>query len=259
MLQDIEPREVIYNRTGILSQTTEVNQKVAQQFMAASGLRRDVLIVDSDREPEKSTVAVGSDVLAWRSIVPINELTRVIFRSKKYHEIEVLGSQNTLRIHDRIIDDDVKKEGYKDKTDYDQRYLTKLRKGVKDGMAEILWSEKLGIRDQSPNWFPYFSGGSLMLVNLFSEQYLGAASFLAALVFVIPPIYNYMDNIRYEKTLQFMEQFPAARDNLALFLPPNMNYRSWKEALMPPVPIDKWIRGRRFLAKHGEELVIARS
>lgn len=71
---EIEPRQILYNRSGILSDTTSLNRGIAEQFMRVSDLRRDIVIIDSDKKPARSTVAVGSDVLAWRSIVPQPEV-----------------------------------------------------------------------------------------------------------------------------------------------------------------------------------------
>lgn len=83
---DLEPRQIFYNRTGNLSQTTTLNKELAEQFMRASDLRLDVVIEDSDKRPEQNTVSVGSDILAWRAIAPLSELTKVVLRPKKFHQ-----------------------------------------------------------------------------------------------------------------------------------------------------------------------------
>ncbi|MEK7182614.1 MAG: hypothetical protein AAB694_00440 [Patescibacteria group bacterium] len=46
-----EPR-IVLNRTGNLSEITQLNEEIADGFMKRTDMRRDIVIVDSDRKPE---------------------------------------------------------------------------------------------------------------------------------------------------------------------------------------------------------------
>lgn len=63
MEQESLGRGIFYNRAGILSTTTQVDQVKADQFMRVADMRRDIIFTDSDQKPERNAVAVSSDTL----------------------------------------------------------------------------------------------------------------------------------------------------------------------------------------------------
>lgn len=256
---DLEPRHFVYNKTGNLSQTTALNQELADQFIRVSDLRRDIIIEDSDKKPEGTTVAVGSDVLAWRSIVPLKELTKVMHRPKKFHQVETVGSTYRLLIHDQIIDDVIRKKGYQDREDYDRRYLSRLKIEVKAGTTEILWGEKLGLRDQITNWPYYFLTAPYLFNYFLTRNYYAIAITLASTLGLVHPFQNWMRNDQFTRLQTLQRFFSGLMPDGRVFIPPKITPRSWKQAFYPPLPIDKWIAGRRFLAQYGEGLIIPRS
>lgn len=251
---DFEPRQIFNKRTGNLSQTTTLNNEVIADFMRVSDLRLDVVIEDSDKMPERNAVSVGSDILAWRSIAPLSDLTKVVFRPKKFHQTEIADGRYRILIHDRIIDDDIQKRGFQGQEDYADKYLARLNGEVKKGLAETIRREKLGLRNQFANYFVYFLAlGYLPLnVNLGPQAVAGS---LASLFFIVHPLLAHNSNITAQR-LQQLREFRSLFPDLHISLPPSVNPRSWKEAFLPVVPVDKWIKGRRFLAKHGTELII---
>ncbi|MBI2338289.1 hypothetical protein HYU95_03845 [Candidatus Daviesbacteria bacterium] len=244
---ELEPRQFIYNRTGNLAQTTTLDQELAGLFMRISDLRRDVVIVDSDKKPEKSAVAVGADVLAWRSIAPLSELTKIALRPGKFHQIEIVDGRYRVLVHDRIIDDDIKKRGYQNREDYEGQYLTRLQKEIKSAACEILFREKLGLHDQRINWLVY----SMYIPNIFSDllrgDYEAAAITLGISILAGNSILNVWRSIEIDRRIM-------QGDRLPLYLTP----RPWQEILYPVLPVDKWIKGRLLLARYGEELIIPR-
>ena len=254
MKYDIEPREIFYSRTGNLSQVTTLDKELADRFMDAADLRLDVLITDSGKKPEQSTVTVGSDVLAWRTIVPLGELTKIVLRPKRYRQTEIVQGQYRIQIHDQIIDDDIRRSGYQDREDYDRQYLARLKTEVKGGLVETLWWEKLGLRTQFINWYPYVMGMTAAVDLLItSERHLESLIMIVGpLIFVIHPLYAFMSNMAIQRYQQ---------DTPDLLPPvhPRINPRDWKHAFMPIVPVDKWYKGRRFLAQHGEDLIIPKA
>lgn len=255
LMFEIEPKQLIYNRTGNLSQTTVLNREIAEKFMRVSDLRFNVAILDSDKRPERATaVSVGSDILAWRSIVPFSELTKVILRPKKFHQTEISNGQYRILVHDRIIDADIQKTGFQDREEYESRYLARLRREVKEGLAETIWREKLGLRDQLPNWLPYF----MFLAQLPSTDGnpVVIGSFAGTLIFIIHPMLAFLSYAAIKRHQRLSEFIPGFRLSV---IHPSINPRSWKTALLPAVPVDKWIRGRAFLAQQGDNLITAKS
>ncbi len=260
MRYDIEPREMFYNRTGQLSQITGLNKEVAEQFMQITDLRRDIIIEDSGKEPAKDDVAVGSDVLAWRSMLSLSELTKVVHRSRKFHQVETIGHQHRLLIHDRLIDSDIKQEGYQDPEDYNRKCLARLRKEAKDGASEILWREKMGWREQMPNWMVYMVAASFLLFNLSRNDYLNVGLDLGATIGILHPLFNFRRNqqfLDWQNLQRFARTF-IPDSNYDVTIPPYITPKSWQKAFYPLLPVDKWIQGRVFLAQHGEELIIPR-
>lgn len=63
-------RKIVYNRTGNLATTTQLNEQAAEKFMRRADMRRDIIIVDSDQRPQRTAVAVSSDTLAMRGVPP---------------------------------------------------------------------------------------------------------------------------------------------------------------------------------------------
>ena len=259
MKYDLEPREIFYNRTGNLSQATALDKKLAEQFMRVSDLRLDVVITDSDKKPEQSTVAVGSDVLAWRTVVPLNELTKIVLRPKRYRQTKIADARYIIQIHDQVIDDDIRKLGYKDREDYDKQYLARLKTEVKGGLAEALCWEKLGLRAQSPNWRVYIISAMGSSLLLYDGSLQGVIMLIGTNILVIHPAYNFVWNKLAERHQQISNLLGRHGVNVQFPLPPFINPRDWKHAFMPVVPVDKYYKGRRFLAQHGEELIIARN
>lgn len=241
-MMDIEPRQFVYARTGNLSQTTCVDQELADKFMRISDLRRDIIIRDSNKKPDGAAVAVSSSTLAWRwrSVAPISELTKVVHRTKKYHRVETVDDQYHVWIHDQVIDHDIRRVNL-DQNDYEQQYLSRIRREVKSAALEVLWSEKMGLHQQRRNWIFYPFYGSYISANLLTRDYLNAMIFLGQLICFIHPFINIMQNRAYE--------------GRKLFLPPYINPKPWQKIFYPPVPVNKWILGRWFLTKHGNDLI----
>lgn len=258
---DIEPRQLIYNRTGNLSQTTALDQELADQFMHASDLRLDVVIMDSDRKPKQATVSVGSDILAWRSIASLSELSKIVLRPNKFRQVQIENNQYILQIHDQLIDNDIRTKGNPDKEDYEDQYLKTLKTEVKEGLADVLRSEKLGLRTQFSNWIPYalLTSNIPWMVTVYQNPLLAGIIIMGTIAFVIDPLYTLRSNAYMQQRQHFSEFIQEYAASFRLPVPPDINPRDWKYAMMPTIPVDKWYRGRRFLTQHGNDLITARS
>ena len=86
---------------------------------------------EKDDEAEKEAVAVGSDVLAWRSIIPLQELTKVVFKPKRYRQTAVVADTYIVQINDKVIDEDIRAKPYQGRAEYEAKFLATLKKEVK--------------------------------------------------------------------------------------------------------------------------------
>lgn len=229
------PFQVIYNRTGNLSQTTKLNKEKADDFMKVSDMRRHILIVDTDVQLKKDAVSVSSDTLAFRFIEPISKLTEIRFRSKPFYTLVKRDSNFEIQIHDRAIDDKIRLNHFIDRTDYNEQFLKLLNKAVKSGLSESVFREKLGFRTHDAS-YGFYLGWFFWAVIL---------------------------NIQHDRSpimpMNIIGLFPI--HIVGNYIKGNVNpenSRPWNESFMPLVPVDKYFLGLIFLARNGKNIVIPR-
>lgn len=260
-----EPR-IVLNRAGNLSQTTQLNEEIADGFMKRSDMRRDIVIVDSDRKPEVEgvdEVVVGHGLLGLRGFRPLRDLTAIEFKPQSFHTLTRKGDyiwQQSweVAIQERVIDDLIRKKGYIDRSDYEEQFLAALNKVVKQGVVQALFQEKLGWHDQKGNYVGYLLYTAAFPINVFFDSKAGTHIGKILWLGLLPILNigaNYISN-RYIEPLQQLNRFLF--NNNPPPLPPSFPNRNWKELWLPPFPIEKWIAGRRFLTRHGNQLVIPR-
>lgn len=233
--QEPPNHRITYNRTGNLSTTTGINEKVADGFMSLADMRRDFVVVDSDKPPERQAVQVGSDVLAFRATEPIRKLTEVRFRPKRFHTLVRHNDRFDILVHERSIDDEIRSRHFTGTDEYKEQFLKLLNRAVKSGTAEGLFHEKLGWQDNKYAYFAYmvFSGFELTHLPFTLSDF----------------IYYFAIN---HPVAQAINHLPRRSETQS----PMFYIRDWKEAWLPLVPVDKWAVGRFYLARHGNELVI---
>lgn len=237
------PAQIIYNRTGNLSTTTKLNQKVADEFMGRGDMRRDILIVDSDVKPETNTIAVGSDTLAFRAIEPIRKLTEVRFKPKPFHTLVRQDSCFEIQVHERIIDDKVRKEHFIDRSNYEEQFLKLLNKAVKSGSTQALSQEKLGLPDQAINY------------GLYCVYFIWRSTF--ALLLGVNPLAEPLVFFLFNGAINLCSEGVRPIKRYRRFVPPHRRrFSNLVEAISPLVQIDKWIAGWLFLARHGDKVII---
>lgn len=117
-----------------------------------------------------------------------------------------------------------------------------LNKAARAGLSESLTQEKLGWHDQRLAYFLYGVYFSLFSAEnlLRSEPPIQLAD-LAALVLFCHPWTRFW--LLSHPPFLFQEENQLSR-------------RSWKEAWLPLVPVDKWIIGQILLLRHGEKMVV---
>lgn len=253
MSYDLEPRQFIYNRTGNLSTVTEVNKPITTEFMRVADLRRNITIVDSDKKPDANVVSVNSETLAWRAIAPLSELTKIVLKPKPFHQVEIVNDQYKVSIHHLLINDAVRDKGYKDREDYEKKFLGMLNREVKDATTEALFAEKLGFRDQKINYFvcvfqSFFLLPPLLSFNTTLDNYIKTAIFDLFFLAWQNSFFNNLNNDRFLRFHLFEKLMDAHEFGSRPMVPPSLNYRPLHQIFYPMIPVDKYIKGRRFLA-----------
>lgn len=117
---------MVYARQGILSEQTDLDQKLANRFMDVSKLRRGIVFVDSNREPDRRGSFLG-----------------VV--SPRYHHVFLENSSYVVYIHERLINHEIRKAKPVDAADYNHRFVARLRREVSRASAEILFWDKFGL------------------------------------------------------------------------------------------------------------------
>ncbi|MDO8639335.1 MAG: hypothetical protein Q7R53_00280 [bacterium] len=242
---------IIYERTGNLSTTTQLDQDKADKFMLASDMRRNILVVDSDVRKETEVVSVSSDILAFRAIEPIRRLTEIRFRPKPFHTLNKWDRSFEIQVHERAIDDKVRSNHPIDSSDYKNQFLKMLNVAIKSGVAESLFQEKLGFGDQWRNYSVQLLANTIFAPLIISSTTEAKGALVWSSLFLM---YNLYCNFRlYEKAIEIKQLYPK------LTLPPWIPTRKPWEMFLPTLPVDKWILGRIYLSKHGSNLVVPKN
>lgn len=248
-------RTILYNRNGNLATETALDQEKADQFMRISDMRRDIYILDSEEPPQRSEVMVGSDILAFKAIEPISKLTAQVFKSRQYHTLVRDDDAFEVQVLERQIDTDIRVGHFLDRSDYNDQFLVLLNKAVRDGLKEALFREKLGLHDQGTAFLAY---GLLMLPAYVqnTEALMGNGQFVEAIAWLrIFLGINLM--IQFGSYLYEWSDKAIYGDDIVYDRKRNPSLREdWKEAWLPLVPIDRWMRGRLYLATQGSNLIV---
>ncbi|MDP3987923.1 MAG: hypothetical protein Q8P80_02155 [Candidatus Levybacteria bacterium] len=234
-------RRIILNRSGNLSNTTKLDQETADDYMRVSDMRKDIIIVDSEKIPERQAVRVGSDTLAFRAIEPIERLTQIILKSDPDYTLMKQDKKVEIQIHERVIDDKIRKAHPVHASDYKEQFLEFINKAVKSGLSESLKSEKLGYREQSTNYFGYAFVLPASIWNASSGK-MEDIIYSAGIFY----LYNICVNLVHYSDPSLIEK-PFR---------PAFVRRSLKETLFLMLPLDKYIAGEYFLFRHGKNLIV---
>lgn len=261
--------QIIYQRTGFMAETTQLDQERAQRFLDISDLRRRVIIRDSGLEPEGQTSQVGTDILAWKRIPTIDDLTKITFISKPLHQLTKQKTTYIVEVHDKVIEEKVRKEGYADRDDFEAKSLKLLNRATRSGILQALWNEKMGFEDQMGVYSINFAqiGGALMVAGLvqrfpeiYKEIYLltcvGSSFFLNALL-----------NSAGSRVINgTSDDFPRLKEKELVidqgnftFIHPRIPNRTWESYLLPPFFLLRHLKGSHYLNREGQDLITSRS
>lgn len=229
-------RRMIYNRSGNLAIATHLDEEKADGFMRRADMRNDIVIIDSDKKPEGSTVGVGQDTLAWRMIPTIEELTKIHFRPQRLHTLVRQGRRFQIQVHEREIDEKIRSGHFVGRDDYQEQFLKILNKAVRQGTAQALTQEKFGWKN---NEFSYLYYAIWTGLDLFYAPF--ALTDLALYFIILHPTVNVFGRISPSP--------PSPEHN------PGMR-KSWKEIWLPLIAVDRWALGQLYLVRQGNKLVI---
>lgn len=250
--------EIIYNRGGNLAAVTQLDGGKAYEYMRRTDMRRWIIIADSDEKPQGQATQVGSDVLAWRRIVPINELLSTRFRPRLLHTLTRDDAGSTpvwqIAVHERVIDKQIRDGHFIDRSDYETQFLQKLNKAVKSGLLEALRREKLGWHDQGKNYI----GKVFEHLAAFGSSNIAYLSIGDNLITNIYPYWLFLSI-----ALDFQRPHKSDSENLLLYDGPNLfriitsvKHIGEKRAAFPAIPFPDWFRGKAFLARNGHQMIV---
>jgi hypothetical protein len=225
-----ETPSIFYQRTGILSTTTNVDTAKAEKFMKLSALGRNIVITDSNNIPDAEQSRVGDDVLTWKTFVPEFEGFKQAVGDNKYRQVIKNPTAYEIQINDQEIGKSVGKSNYSDSDDYQRKFLDILNQTVRVGILTCLTSEKLGIGHISAYG---------LYVGYFQRRMLEGSPILQPHDLVGIPLMNIIGNIL-----------------IPMLMDTGSPQRNWKEAVLPLVPIDRWLSGSGYLFTKGRNLIV---
>ncbi len=251
-------KTIINNRAGVLSQDTRLDQDRADQFMRVTDMRRNIVIVDSAQRPKRDAVAVGSDVLAFRAIEPIGKLTATVLKPSKYHTLVRDDNIFEVQVQERQIDADIRDGHFVDRSDYNVQFLNLVNRAVRDGLKEVLFREKIGLHDQGRALLTYGFFMSPMIMQNIEAFTAGTAQPVEPLnmlkIFLFTNLF-----VHFGTYMEIWRQKAMFGDDVVVDRKRNPSLRGdWKEAFLPLVPVDRWARGRLYLAGEGHQLIVPR-
>lgn len=244
--------EILYQRGGTLSQTTQLNEECAQGFMSTADMRHDIRITDSDKKPEYNSFPVSSDTLAARRTEWIKNLN-LQFREDPLHTFICDDDGYEIQVHERVIDQKIRDGHYVDRSDYNEQFIKMINQETKRGLSQALFHEKLRLGDERLRT-KYLFNALILMVNGYSvamsptpEQIAISAS-LYYLTYNVPlNIAGYFHHKYTQATNQFLgTNIPTPADCR----------RNISEVFLPNIPVDRWARGKFYLLKHGNNMVI---
>lgn len=227
---------------GIMSADIALNQAVAQKFMQAADMRRDVHIGKKNDQEQTSVDNLGETLAFKRLVVSHLELHQrpayKVIKNTDSFEIDV-DDQKIHQQADRQMSRRYKRlPGVTGHQSYRQEFLARLNMQVASGLKDVLKSEKLGIQDQLQNYYAYFLfNGVLIPTSTAMGQSFSPRDIIGFVIgnLVINALYNF------------------SRSGYQFDLPA---YRKNENKLLPLVPVDRYVRGYWQILQNGSKLIV---
>lgn len=219
---------------GIASDLMEVNEVVADGFMSVADMRRDIVIIS--KQPQRT---MDYDQLSHVKVGRQLKIPR--FGRRQDSTVDVTSDEDAWYIG---VDDQTIARRADDKrgnTKFDELFTSDFTKEVNKGIKKALVKEKL-FNGEEHNWNFYYSyfataltlgyGISDIMANKPIEilmQYISSQAFVS----VLNRTFTLSKGLRNE---------PFVRP-------------SFKECILPPIPVDRLARGVIYIANHGSKII----
>lgn len=247
---------------GVACDLMELNEPVADGFMRVSDMRGDVVIL---RKPQDRVR--DYDEIGFVRVAKLLKLPRLDFWKNSNGLVQTRreGDVWYVAVNDQDLADKVARmDG--DTRKFDDRFVEAFRDEVKHGLVSCLRREKLLNSGQ------YNFGFLVAYHGLLGYDLLCGASFLAIAVLdrnisvaanaiAIAASSNTLWNTfnLFQVGMTYVNKRLFGPQNFARSFDPNFNdpfiRHSLPELVMPPVPIDRIMRGNMYLDKHGDKLI----
>ena len=246
---------------GVACDLMELNKPAADRFMQVGDMRGDIVIVQKPQDRVRDYDEIGFIRVAKFLKIPRLDLW--------HNENELLQTKKEdgvwyLAINDQdLANQVVRAEG--DNRKFDDRFVDAFRNQVRSGLTAILRREKLlngGEYDLS-FLFAYYGlikndllvGPILVAGALLSEEPWSTAKTLGVIA-AANAIWNTGNLLLAGITWADKKMFGIPKINLNT---PDFNYpfvkHSVVDLVMPPVPVDRLVRGLHYLNTRGNELI----
>lgn len=235
------------NYQGVAKDLMELNDPVADRFMQVSDMRRDVVVVQKPQERVQDY-----DQLVKFRVPPANQIGR-----NKLVEVKKGENEWFVVVNDQDLAQNVARSGDA-RIKFDDQFLDAFQEEVKRGLRRCLKEEKL--LNSRENDFLFMPGYIFLLADslipVMDFQILlnnpskvpQATAYLLSIYVIHQVLYNSV--IARDFLLRKLRLIEPSSKADHPFVK-----NSVSEFLLPPVPLDRLIRGTRYLKKHGSELI----
>jgi len=275
MSKDQEPKEYQFKHSrrismdsynGVAGGIMELNDPIADGFMRVADMRSDVVIIQKPQERVRDYDEIGFVRVAkvlklprldfWRDS---NDLTQ----TKKEDDIWYIAI-NDQDLADRVA----RAEG--DNRKFNERFVDAFQAEVRNGLATCLRREKLLNSGKYNFGFLVAYHGLLnydlllapvaVVTSILSGDPMSAAK-VALLIAIANSTWNTFNLAGAGMT--YLEDKIFGAEGAIKPSTPNFNdpfiRHSVFDLVMPPVPIDRLVRGSRYLTQHGGQLITIQS
>ncbi|KKS04943.1 MAG: hypothetical protein UU56_C0002G0083 [Candidatus Curtissbacteria bacterium GW2011_GWA2_41_24] len=259
---------------GQLGEKIELDKSVAQGFVKAADLRRDVMI-DRGQGLPRSQVVVMDDELALKGTLDSREHLSAKISHKSHYEVTKQPDRFIISVHDRLIDDSIRNspEGSTDTYGYyEDEFIRRLNKALKGGLHDSFWQEKKELAREALriHFLNLLSVGTFGTLAYGSYRF--GMDFLPWFMRTLDPDHKWTINDYAFLTVVRVMWFTASGLDL-LFLAKGyleskndklkelnlstsaLAPRNLREVIFPSLPIASTVFGNLYLVRHGGKLI----
>ena len=240
-----EDQRVIVTYIGPYAQRLEINRKNAQRLIEVAALDGKIVVGDlvPDRNRSISGVNPDGSVTAGRRVFFGHKLGLPTEQEEKGEYRQVTSTPEGWRIEvagQRILEDLAETES---KVPLEERFLGRFKKEVRDSLSYILFEDKLSLKT--------FPARSRFVVTII-QPLIGSTNLINGLqpldAMAIPLTFATWGAVN------LTGRYLVKHDGLSEY-PWRRSLRSIYEVIMPPVEIDRYLRGLAFLNLKGRNLI----